>query len=197
MLIVPETGTDDLGGSGGEGGIAKIVVLVLAFDGPVRREHVFEPGTDRPAVAMISVGGEGHRRAGDADTDVVSAAPGVTALGIEQGRTEGVSETSSDRTKLVGVCGDQSTTGEENAVVAVAGEPAVLRFGAEHPVVCELVVEPALRATEESSVAALQAVRAGELSADMATDVKARPAVDDFGYRINRRLRVGALGKIG
>src|SRR5215471_2130800 len=129
MLVVPETGTDDLGRSGGENSIAEIVVLVLAFDGPVRREHVFEPGTYGPAVAMIGVGGEGHRGAGDADRDVVSAAPGVAAFGIEQGRTEGISETSSDRTKLVGVCGNQSTTREKHAVVAVAGEPAVLRLG--------------------------------------------------------------------
>ena len=56
---------------------------------------------------------------------------------------------------------------------------------------------PALHAAQEASVAPLQAIRAGELSADMATDIEARPVVDNFGNRINRRLRVGALRKIG
>src|SRR4029077_7052836 len=197
MLVVPQTATEELGGSGGESGVAEIVVLVLAFDGPVRREHVFETGADGPAVAMIGIGREGHRRAADTDTDIVSAAPGVAALGIEQGRTKSVSETSGDRAKLVGICGHQSAAGEKHAVVAVAGEPAVLRLGAEHPVVRELVVEPALHAADESRVAALQVVGASELSADVATDVEARPVVDNLGYRINRRLRVGPLRKVG
>src|SRR5882762_9540784 len=42
VLVVAETGADDIGRSGREGRIAEIVILVLGLGGPVRRKHVFE-----------------------------------------------------------------------------------------------------------------------------------------------------------
>src|SRR2546430_4799472 len=152
MLVVPETGADDLGGSTGEGGAAKIVILVLGLGGPVRREHVFQTGANSVAVLMTSIGAKGHRCAADADADIVVVAPGVAALAVEQRRTPGVSEPAGGRAKLVVVGGDQGATREQDAI-AIGAKPAVLAFSTDQPVRRELVFETALQTTQKPTVA--------------------------------------------
>src|ERR1700722_20032254 len=92
VLGVGEPGTDNVDGTGQEGRAAEIVVLVFELGGPARREHVFEAGADGVAILMVVVGGEGRRCAAGNDANIVVILPGITALGIEQGRAEGVAE---------------------------------------------------------------------------------------------------------
>src|ERR1700722_18217299 len=92
VLGVREPGADNVDGAGQEGRAAEIVVLVFELGGPARREHVFKAGADRVAILMVVVGGEGRRCAGSNDVDIVVVLPGITALGVEQGRAEGVAE---------------------------------------------------------------------------------------------------------
>src|SRR6201999_3372409 len=81
MLVVVEAASDDRRRAAGEARVAEVVVLVFAFDRPVRREHVFDAGADRVAVAVVLVDREGHRYAAGGHADVVVVAPGITALG--------------------------------------------------------------------------------------------------------------------
>src|ERR1700691_2124761 len=76
VLGVGEAGADNVDGTGQEGRAAEIVVLV------------FEAGADGVAILVAAVGGEGRRRAASNDTDIVVILPGITALGVEQGRAE-------------------------------------------------------------------------------------------------------------
>ena len=125
--------------------------------------------------------------------DIVVVAQGVTALGVEQRRTPGVAEPAGDRAELVvAAAGDQRAAREQHAIVVAAAEPAVLGFGAEHPVRVELVVEAALHAAHEADVAALQAVVARKGAADMAADIEAGPVVDHSRRGIGRSLGIGA-----
>src|SRR4029077_5819758 len=197
MLVVPEAIADDRRGPGGDGRAAEVVILVFAFDGPVWCEHVFQAGADRITVAAIADSRKGHRRAADTHTDVVVAAPGVTALGVEQCRAPGVAEPTGDRTKLIGIGGHQSAAREQHAATAVAGQPAVLSLCPDHPVRRELIVEAALRAAEESAVAVLQAGATRERASDMAANVEAGPVVDHLGRRIHGSFGVGARRNIG
>src|SRR5882724_11487214 len=197
MFVIPEAGADDRGGPGGKGGVAEIVKLVLAFDGPVRREQVFEAGTHGITIPLIAAGRESRRKATNANADIVVAAPGVAALGVEQRRAEGVAKPGRGRAKLVGVPGDQSATRENHPAAAVPAEPAILGLGTDHPVGCELVIEAALHATQEPGVTSTKAVVARERPADMAANIEAGPVVDRFGRRVDRSFRVGARPQIG
>src|SRR4029077_1122381 len=99
VLVVPEFGADDVGGAGGESGVAEVVILVLSLGRPVRREHVFQTAADGIAVLLVAAGGEGGRQAGNGDADIVVAAPGVTAFGVEQRRTPSVAQPAGYRTE--------------------------------------------------------------------------------------------------
>ena len=124
------------------------------------------------------------------DAEIVAVAPGVTALGVEQRRTPGVAEPAGHRAELVGIGGHERAARKQHAVIVAAGQPAVLGFGAEHPVRRELIVEAALHAAEEAGVAALQGVVTRKGAADMAADIEAGPVIDDLGRGIGRRLGV-------
>src|SRR5450432_882515 len=71
VLGVGEPGADNVDGTGQEGRAAEIVVLVFELGRPARREHIFEAGADSVAILMVVVGGEGRRRAGSNDADIV------------------------------------------------------------------------------------------------------------------------------
>src|SRR5258707_7373269 len=177
MLVVAEPGADEDSGSGRERGAAEIVILVFDLGGPVRREHVFEAGTDGVAVAMVAVGRESHRHAADAYAEVVAVFKGVTALGVKQRRAPGVAKPAGDRSELVAVGGHENAAGEDHAVVVVA-EPAVLGFDTDDPARSELIIGAALHAAEEAAIAAREAVVARERATEMAADVEAGPDVD-------------------
>src|SRR4051812_28647532 len=179
MLVVAETGADDIGRSGREGGVAEIVILVFGLGGPIRREHVFEAAADGVAVLAVAVGGEAHRHAGHRHADIIVVAPGVTALGVQQRRAPSVAEPAGYRTDLIVVVdGHQRTTGEQHAVIVAAAQPGILRFSANYPIGRELIVEAGLYAAEEAGVVAPQAVIAGKGAADMAADIETRPVID-------------------
>ena len=82
--------------------------------------------------------------------------------------------------------------GNSTPVIAAVGQPAVLGFGADHPIGRELIVEATLHAAEEARVAALQRVVARKGAADMATDIEAGPVIDDRGRGIGRSLGIRA-----
>src|ERR1700730_16904386 len=190
VLVVTEAGAENRRRTTGESGAAEIVILVFGLGRPVRREHVFQTGTDREAVLAASIGGKGHRRAGDGYPDIVVVAPGVAALGGEQRRTPRGAASGGYGSKLVVLRGHQHATWKRHAIVVV-GKPAVLGFRTDHPVGSELVVEAALHAAQESAAAALQAVVARERAAEMAADIEPGPVVDHFRRGIGRRLGVG------
>src|SRR5579864_5640208 len=77
VLVVTKPRADDGRRAGEKRGVAEIIVLVFAFDRPVRREHVFEAGADSIAVVSIVIDGEGRRHAGDRDGKIVVVSPGV------------------------------------------------------------------------------------------------------------------------
>ena len=149
------------------------------------------------AVAMIGVGGEGHRCAGNADTEIVVVAPGITALGIKQRWTEGISKAPRGRTQLIGIRCHHRAARKYDTAAAVAGKPAILGFSTNHPIVGELIVEAALDTTKESGVAAFQAVIARESATHVATDIESGPVVDHLRRRVDRSLGVGARRNVG
>src|ERR1700753_3945951 len=112
VLVVAEARADDLGGTAGEGGAAKIVVLVLGLGRPVRGEHVFEAGADGPAVLLVAGRGEADRGAGHAHADIRIVTPSVAALGVKQARTPRVTETPGHRAELVVAGGDHGARRE-------------------------------------------------------------------------------------
>src|SRR5260370_18826894 len=166
MLVVTESDADDGGGAGRECRVAEVVVLVFDLGGPVRREHVFEACAHGVAVAMIAVGRESLRQAGDAYAEVVAILPPITALGVEQSRAPGIAEAAGDRSKLVAVGGDENAAGEQHAGGAVA-EPGILGFDTDNPARGELVIGAALQAAEEAAIGAPQAI----VAAEQATEV--------------------------
>src|SRR5690348_14462377 len=155
MFVILEAGPGDRSRTG-ETCAAEIVVLVLDLRRPVRVEHVFNTGAEGIAVAMVAVSRERHRRTTDADAVIGAIAPGVTALGVKQGRPQRIAEPTGRRAKLIGVAAHERTARQHHTRVAISGEPAVLGFSADHPVVRELIVEAALHTAEETAIAALQ-----------------------------------------
>src|SRR5581483_360794 len=109
-----------------EGRVTKIIVLVFAFDRPVRREHVFQTGANGVAVPTIGIHGEGRWYPGDGNAEVVVVAPGIAPLGIQQRRSKGVTQSTRHRAKLVGAGGRNGIAGEYHPTAAIAGEPTVL-----------------------------------------------------------------------
>src|SRR5258705_839176 len=197
MLVVAEAGANDLGRSAGESGVAEVVVLVFGLGGPVRREHVFETGTDGKTVLVGAIGGKRGRYAGDTDADIVVVAPGIAALGVKQRRTPRVAEPAGNRAKLVVIRGHKGASGEKHAIIVIVGKPAVLSLGTDHPVGCELVIEAALYAAHEPAAASIQAVVARESAADMAADVETGPVIKHLRRRIVRCLDVGGRRHVG
>src|ERR1700722_14331657 len=196
MLVIAEPGADDVGGTTGEGSAAEIVILVFDLGGPAWREHVFQTGADGIAVPVASIGREGHGCTAHTSADIVVIAPGVTALGVEQRRAPSVAEPAGDRAKLVVVGGDQRATRKQHAII-VAAEPVVLGFGTDDPVGCELVIDATLHAAHKAAGADLQAVIAGERTANVAADVESGPVIDNFRRREGRSFCVGAGRQIG
>src|ERR1700739_3223941 len=192
MLVFPEPGANNLGGATGEGGVAEIVIHVFAFDGPVRRKHVFETAADGVTVAMPAIDRKGHRYATNTGADTDAIAPGETALGVEQRRTPSVADPAGRRAKLVGVPGYPRSQRERGAATVVARKPAILGFGTDHPVRSELVVGTTLHTAQELAAASLKAVVASERAADMAADIEAGPVIDRLRRRIGRSLRIGS-----
>src|SRR5579883_1441046 len=192
VFVVAKPRADDGRRAGEEGGIAEIIVLVFAFDRPVRREHVFQTGADGIAVASIVIDGEGRRHASDRDGKIVVVSPGVTALGIEQRRPKGITQSTRHRAKLIGACGRNGIAGEYHPTATIAGEPTVLGFRTDHPIVRELIVEAALHAAQEAGVIGFKAVAAREGSAEMPAEIKAGPVIEDFWRPIHWSLGVGA-----
>src|ERR1700679_100227 len=86
VVGVGEAGADDVAGAGQEGRAAEIVVLVFELGGPARREHVFDAGADGIAILVAAVSGKRRRCAARNHADIVVVLPGITALGVEQGR---------------------------------------------------------------------------------------------------------------
>src|SRR5205085_2311743 len=151
---------------------------------------VFQAGADGVAVAMVVVDRERDRNAAERHALVV-VGEGIAALHIEQPRTPGVADAAGHRAEpaLIVVIGEAA--GEYRA--DIAAEPAVLSFGADHPVRSELVIRAALQTAEETAVAvvaraqAVEIIVARECAADMAADIEAGPVVD-------RRRIDGSLG---
>src|SRR5579872_769362 len=197
MLVVTKPGADDRCGASEKARIAKIIVLIFAFDRPVRRKHIFEARANRVTVVMIGIDGESRRHAGDGNTDRIIGAPRITSLGIEQRGSKGVTKPAGRRAELIGTPRRDRSTGEYDATAAVARQPAILGFGTDHPIIRELIVEAALHATEEAGVAGVQAVTSWESAADMAANKKAGPIKNGFGRLIYRRLGIGSCWKIG
>src|SRR5438552_16847563 len=97
MLVVAERGTDEADRRRrDEGGVAEIVVLVLALHRPVRGEHVFEAGADGITVPAVAGGRERDRDAGDRDAEA-GIGEGVAALHVEQAGTPGPAEPPGNR----------------------------------------------------------------------------------------------------
>src|ERR1700722_4774386 len=105
MLVFPEPGSDDVGGSTGERGAAEIVIHVFALNRPVWCEHVFETAADGVTVAMRTIDRKAHRNATSTRADTDAIAPGVTALGVNQRRTPSVTNPASHRAEFVGIAG--------------------------------------------------------------------------------------------
>src|SRR6185437_914837 len=196
VLVVAKAGADDFGRSAGEGGAAEIVILIFELGRPVLGQHVFEAGANRIAVLAVACRRERHPGAREGNAEVRAVAPGITALGVKQGRTLGVAEAAGHRAELVGAAG-YPRTGREHDSRIVAAEPAILGFGAEHPIGRELIVVAALHAAEETAVAAFEAAVAGKRAADVTADIKSGPVVDQLRRRIGWRLGVGARRQIG
>src|SRR5436190_9504894 len=119
MFVISKPGANHRGGSASDGGAAEVVILVLGFRRPVRREHVFQTGTDGVAVLVGRIGAECYRCASDANPDVGIIAPRIAALAINQRGTPSVAKPARDRAELVVVRGHQSAAGEKHTVVVV------------------------------------------------------------------------------
>src|SRR5438132_1701663 len=98
--------------------------------------------------------------------------PAFSRLNCEQYQYLEAAGPPGHRSALVGIGGHQRPTREQHAVIAAIVQPAVLGFGAHHPVRSELIVEAALYAAEKTRVAALQGVAARKRAADMAADIE-------------------------
>src|SRR6185437_13596614 len=147
VLVVAEARAGNRGRAG-EGGVAEIVILVLGLGRPVRRKHVFKARADGPAVLMGTIGGKGDRRTRNANPDIRVVAPGITALGVEQSGTPGVTSAAGNRAELIGVGRDQAAARKGHAGV-VAVHPAILGLDTQNAIGRELVVETALHAAQE------------------------------------------------
>src|SRR5439155_4837280 len=84
----------------------------------------------------------------------------------------------------------------------IAAEPAVLSFGADHPVAVELPVRAGLHAAEEARVVvaerkAVEIVAAAEGAAEMGADVEAGPGIIDRRGIGRRPVVVVARAEIG
>src|SRR3982074_3802183 len=107
MFVLAEPGADEDAGAGRERDVAEIVILVFDLGRPVRREHVFKASSAAIPSAMSAVSGESHRRAADADAEVVTVPPGEPAVGLKQRRGPGVAKAAGDRSELVAVGGHE------------------------------------------------------------------------------------------
>src|SRR5215468_1775084 len=195
MVVLPAARADDIGRTGGEGGVAEIIVLVLGLGRPVRREHVFEARANGVTVFPVAGRGEGGGRPACADAEVV-VAPGVAALGIEQRRAPGVADAAGYRAELVGVGGYQRARRKQDTVPG-AGQPGILGLQTHYPIGRELVVEAALDTAKEACVVAPERIVAGKRSTNMTADIEAGPVIDHLRRGIGRSLGVRARRNVG
>src|SRR5579872_2824560 len=163
MVVGAEAAERNECGRSGEAGIAEIIILIFQLARPVLGEHVFDTGADGPAIGVVAGECERHPHAGDGvDDRLVVVGKAVAALYVDQAGTPSITEAAGQRAEPVLVVGIDGAAGENDAAI-VAGNPAVLGLGTNHPVRAELVIGAALQAAEEPAVAVVAGRQATEI----------------------------------